>query len=88
MVAGCASDDAISKVERTGDELRIGTTKERVVALYGLADDIRRDSEGELWIYYLNVGKQFVPWNLGYSPELRVIQFDETGRVKSWNESK
>lgn len=63
-------------------------SKKQVSALYGAADDIRTGSEGETWIYYLNVGKQLVPWNLGHSPELRLVHFDRSGKVKSWNHKK
>jgi hypothetical protein len=63
-------------------------SKEKVIGLYGQSDAVRADVEGEIWIYYLNVGKQFVPWNLGYTPELRLIHFDSTGRVKSWSHVK
>ena len=63
-------------------------TKKEVSALYGPADDVRVRSEGDTWIYYLNVGKQLVPWNLGYSPELRLIHFDKSGKVKSWSHRK
>lgn len=63
-------------------------TRKQVHALYGPGDDIRANREGETWIYYLNVGKQLVPWNLGHRPEFRLIHFDESGRVKSWSHTK
>jgi hypothetical protein len=63
-------------------------TKKQVTALYGPSDDIRADSEGDTWIYYLNVGKQLVPWNLGHRPEIRLIHFDKSGKVKSWSHTK
>ena len=63
-------------------------TKKQVAAFYGPADDIRGSHEDETWIYYLNVGKQLVPWNLGHRPELRLIHFDKAGKVKSWSDIK
>jgi len=63
-------------------------TKKQVVVLYGPADDVRGRGEDETWIYYLNVGKQLVPWNLGHQPELRLIHFNKAGRVKSWSQTK
>ena len=85
--AGCASDSTISRAEKP-QSLRAGMTKKQVSALYGPADDVRVRSEGDTWIYHLNVGKQLVPWNLGYAPEIRLIQFDPSGKVKSWSQTK
>ena len=88
MFGGCASDEGSAKAGSANKNLRVGMTRDAVVALYGKSDDTRVNGEGETWIYYLNVGKQFVPWNLGYSPELRLINFDKAGKVKSWKYSK
>ena len=82
---GCESPSVNSKEPQT---LRLGMTKKQVTALYGPGDEIRSNPDGELWIYYLNVGKQLVPWNLGHTPELRLIHFDAAGKVSSWRHTK
>lgn len=85
LSVGCASNEAILAPPPT---LRVGMTKKQVTALYGPRDNVRSSDDGETWIYYLNVGKQLVPWNLGHHPELRLIHFDESGKVKSWSHKK
>ena len=66
----------------------VGWSKEQVVALYGKTDNMRVGSEGETWIYNLNMGEQFIPFNIGYRPKLRIIVFGPDGKVKSWSYSK
>ena len=47
-----------------------------------------RGSGGEKWVYNLSRGEVFIPWNFGYRPKSRVIEFDKDGKVKSWSYSK
>ena len=88
---GCASDNANeSKPAAQSNEKtpEVGWTKDQVVALYGRTDNMRVTSDGETWIYNLNMGEAFIPWNFGYRPKLRIIEFDKDGKVKSWSYSK
>ena len=36
----------------------------------------------------LNAGETFIPWNFGYRPKMRIIDFDKDGKVKRWSYSK
>jgi outer membrane protein assembly factor BamE (lipoprotein component of BamABCDE complex) len=88
LVAGCATQDgSVRSTPGKAAELKRGMTKEQVVALYGKTDRVRASNDGETWIYTLNAEK-FVPWNTGYRPNFRTIQFDRAGRVTNWNDSK
>jgi hypothetical protein len=92
LICGCASDkDAGAKTSQTAPQEKnpeIGMTKEQVVAMYGKTDNIQASSEGETWIYHLNMGEAFIPFNFGYRPKLRIIQFDPDGKVAHWSYSK
>jgi len=45
-------------------------------------------SEGETWIFHLNMGEAFIPFNFGYRPKIRIINFDKDGKVAQWSYSK
>ena len=90
--AGCASDGtgAPSKPaapHQTG-VLAVGLTREQVIAIYGKTDNIRWGSGGEKWVYNLSRGEVFIPWNFGQQPKLRIVDFDQDGKVKSWSSSR
>ena len=93
LFAGCASDnsnDSKPKQSAQDNEKKpeVGMTKEQVIGLYGKTDNVRVSSEGETWIYNLNMGEAFIPWNFGYRPKMRIVDFDKDGKVKSWSYSK
>ena len=90
--AGCASDksNAEPKAATANEEKNpeVGMTKDQVIALYGKTNNMRVGSDGETWVYNLNMGEAFIPWNFGYRPKTRIIEFDKDGKVKSWSYSK
>lgn len=92
LFAGCASDNTGSQSKpaaQSKDKVpELGMTKDQVIALYGKTDNIRLSSDGESWVYNLNMGEAFIPWNFGYRPKLRIVDFDKDGKVKSWSYSK
>jgi hypothetical protein len=74
---------AVARVEKPPKK---GMTKDEIVALYGKTGDMRAtDSGGETWTYCLNYGDRFIPFNFGYRPKLRIINFNSKGRVTSWS---
>ena len=92
IFAGCATNDSASQpkpaAQANEKNPEVGMTKDQVIALYGKTDNMRVGSDGETWIYNLNLGEQFIPFNFGYRPKLRIIEFDKDGKVKSWSYSK
>jgi hypothetical protein len=92
IVAGCASDNGgqAKPAAQNNNEKNpeVGWTKDQVMALYGKTDNMRVGSDGETWVYNLNMGEQFIPFNFGYRPKLRLIEFDKDGKVKGWSYSK
>src|SRR5205809_6366750 len=89
LVGGCASDKATSdssSAQQKQKDPEVGMTKEQVIALYGKTDNVQKSSEGETWIYHLNMGEAFIPF--GYRPKMRIINFDKDGRVAHWSYSK
>ncbi len=92
IFAGCASDNSGSQSKQATHanekNPEVGMTKDQVIALYGKTDNVRVGSDGESWIYNLNMGEQFIPFNFGYRPKLRIVDFDKDGKVKSWSYSK
>ena len=91
IFAGCASDNggaAKPAAQNNEKNPEVGWSKEQVVALYGKTDNVRVGSEGETWTYNLNMGEQFIPFNFGYRPKLRIIEFGKDGKVKSWSYTK
>ncbi len=89
LVGGCASDkpDSSSAQQKPKDP-EVGMTKDQVIALYGKTDNVQVSSEGETWIYHLNMGEAFIPFNFGYRPKIRIINFDKDGKVAHWSYSK
>ena len=92
IMVGCASPDGSSKPQTAQKQPEknpeVGMTKEQVIALYGKTDNIQASSEGETWIYRLNMGEAFIPFNFGYRPKIRIITFDKDGKVARWSYSK
>jgi hypothetical protein len=92
LITSCASDkDADTKAppkQQQEKNPEIGMSKEQVLAMYGKTDNIQASSEGETWIYNLNMGEAFIPFNFGYRPKLRIITFDQNGKVAHWSYSK
>jgi len=92
LISGCASDsdkDA-KQVQKQQQEQNpeVGMTKAQILAMYGKTDNIQMGSEGETWIYHLNMGEAFIPFNFGYRPKMRIIIFDQDGKVSHWNYTK
>lgn len=90
LAAGCASDKSQTSDSQKPQQKdpEVGMTKEQVLALYGKTDNVQSSSEGETWIYHLNMGEAFIPFNFGYRPKIRIIQFDKDGKVSHWSYSK
>src|SRR5437016_5619576 len=92
ILIGCASPNGASNQQaeqkQPGKNPEVGMTKEQVVALYGKTDNIQASSEGETWVYNLNMGEAFIPFNFGYRPKTRIIQFDKDGKVVRWSYTK
>jgi hypothetical protein len=92
LICGCASD-----VEKDAKETQkqqkernpeVGMTKQQILAMYGSTKNIQNTSEGETWIYNLNAGEAYIPFNYGYRPKVRVITFGEDGKVTHWSYTK
>jgi len=91
LFAGCASDKSSEpKAAAEGKEKNpeVGMSREQVLALYGPTNNMRAGSEGETWVYNLNKDGGFIPWNYGYRPRTRIIEFSTDGKVKSWSYRK
>ena len=89
LLGGCASDkgDSSSAQQKQKDP-EVGMSKDQIVAMYGKTDNVQVSSEGETWIYHLNMGEAFIPFNFGYRPKMRIINFDKDGKVAHWSYSK
>jgi hypothetical protein len=87
--AGCATDKegAPNSAQKQAQEKHpeVGMTKDDVIAMYGKTDNIQFSSQGETWVYHLNMGEAFIPFNFGYRPKIRIVQFDRDGKVASWS---
>jgi outer membrane protein assembly factor BamE (lipoprotein component of BamABCDE complex) len=92
LVCGCATEDKGSQGKPVANASEknpeVGMTKDQIIALYGKTDNQQAGSDGETWIYNLNMGEAFIPFNFGYRPKLRIIHFDKDGKVASWSYSK
>jgi hypothetical protein len=93
LAGGCASDKGGSNSAGTQQKQQqkdpeVGMTKEQVITMYGKTDNVQVSSEGETWIYHLNMGEAFIPFNFGYRPKIRTINFDKDGKVAHWSYSK
>ena len=90
LAGGCASDKAGGESEKQKQQKdpEVGMTKDQVIALYGKTDNIQVSSDGEVWVYNLNMGEAFIPFNFGYRPKIRIINFDKDGKVSRWSYSK
>lgn len=91
LACGCASDKSDApkpQAQQKDKDPELGMTKDQIIAMYGKTDNIQTSSEGETWIYRLNMGEAFIPFNFGYRPKIRIIQFDKDGKVTHWSYSK
>jgi len=92
VFAGCASQsgDAPAQAKQKPEEKNpeVGMTRDQVEQMFGKTDNKNITSEGETWIYHLNMGEMFIPFNFGYRPKTRIINFGKDGLVKSWSYSK
>jgi hypothetical protein len=92
--SGCATNntsDAESKAQAPKPSEKnpeVGMTKDQVIEMYGKTDNIQMSSKGEIWIYNLNMGEAFIPFNFGYRPKMRYITFGADGKVTEWSYSK
>ena len=98
ILSGCATPSGDSKTQtQTPTETKqkpsdknpeVGMTKDQVIQLYGKTDTMNVSSEGETWVYNLNMGEAFIPFNFGYRPKTRLINFGKDGLVSGWSYSK
>jgi hypothetical protein len=92
VFTGCATQSGDSKPPakaKTEEKTpQVGMTKEEVIQMFGKTDHQNITSEGETWVYNLNMGEAFIPFNFGYRPKTRIINFGRDGRVASWSYSK
>ena len=92
VASGCAtqSSDSQSQAPKRQPEKNpeVGMTKEQVIQMYGKTSNLNVTSDGESWIYIMDMGEAFIPFNFGYRPKMRIINFGRDGLVKSWSYSK
>lgn len=92
LSSGCATQDNGSQPKREANAAEknpeVGMSKDQVTALYGPTNNQQVTSEGETWVYNLNMGEAFIPFNFGYHPKMRIIQFGKDGKVASWSYTK
>jgi outer membrane protein assembly factor BamE (lipoprotein component of BamABCDE complex) len=92
LISGCATDverDAkAAQKEQQEKDPEVGMTKQQVLSRYGKPDNILTSNEGEVWVYNLNKGEAYIPFNYGYRPKLRTLTFDQDGKVARWSYSK
>ena len=94
LLAGCATENGggsegnqSSRQRQEDKKPEVGMTKDQIIGMYGKTDNIRASSDGETWIYNLNMGEAFIPFNFGYRPKVRIITFDRDGKVIHWSYS-
>src|SRR5437016_8547841 len=79
LFSGCATTESGSSAQTTQKQAdknpEVGMTKDQVIQLYGKTDSIHATNTGETWIYRLNMGEAFIPFNFGYRPKVRIINF-------------
>jgi hypothetical protein len=91
LAGGCATDNnggtngQASQQKQSDKKPEIGMTKQQILEMYGKTDNIQASSEGETWIYNMNMGDAFIPFNFGYRPKIRIVTFDKEGKVIRWN---
>lgn len=98
LVGGCASDkggsdkggsdNGSAQQKQQQKDPEVGMSKDQIIAMYGKTDRVQASSEGETWIYNLNMGEAFIPFNFGYRPKIRIITFDKDGKVARWSYNK
>ena len=89
VLSGCATNGGNQASQKQPEKNpEVGMTKDQILAMYGKTDNKQMSNQGETWIYNLNMGEAFIPFNFGYRPKIRVITFDSEGKVASWSYSK
>ena len=92
VLSGCATTEGDSKAQAAQKQPEknpeVGMTKEQIIAMYGKTDNQQVSSQGETWIYNLNMGEAFIPFNFGDRPKMRIITFDKDGKVANWSYTK
>jgi len=92
VFTGCAtqSGDSSAQAKQKPEDKNpeVGMTKDQVVQMFGKTDNKTITSGGETWVYHLNMGEMFIPFNFGYRPKTRIINFGNDGLVKSWAYNK
>ena len=85
--AGCAGRFASDAANGDESGLKPGMTRKQVVARLGETNHRRATGSGESWVYNLDDGQGFVPWNHGYRARFRIVDFDGEGQVIGWRVS-
>ena len=84
---GCASRFASDAANGHESGLEPGMTRNQVMARLGETNHRRVTGSGECWVYHLDDGQGFVPWNHGYRARFRIVDFDRDGKVIGWRVS-
>jgi len=92
LAGGCATENGgdnsqSSQSKQSDKKPEVGMTKEEIIGMYEKTDNIQSSSDGETWIYNMNMGEAFIPFNFGYRPKTRIIVFGPDGKVTRWNYS-
>jgi hypothetical protein len=92
LAGGCATENGgdnsqQSQSKQSDKKPEVGMTKEEIIGMYGKTENIQSSSDGETWIYNMNMGEAFIPFNFGYRPKTRIITFGPDGKVTRWNYS-
>jgi hypothetical protein len=90
VISGCATNDSASNsqprpAKPSDQKPAVGMTKAQILEMYGKTDNVQASSAGETWVYQLNMGEAFIPFNFGYRPKTRIIIFNGDGIVTSWS---
>ena len=92
LLTGCASDGCGSRIQpalqpQAGADgaLAVGLDREQVRELGGKPDKVRLGAGRETWVYNLSRDEVFIPWNLSRDQQVRTVDFDSAGKVKSWS---
>ena len=92
VLTGCATTEGDPKSQAAQKQPEknpeVGMTKDQIIAMFSKTENIQMSSQGETWIYNLNMGEMFIPFNFGYRPKTRIINFDTAGKVANWSYSK
>ena len=87
--SGDSSSQATQAKQKPADKTpEVGMTRDQVIQMFGKTDNKTITSGGETWVYNLNMGEMFIPFNFGYRPKTRIINFGRDGLVASWSMNK